>query len=213
MAFGSKGSFVVGLLLGSSLFAGKYVLDHSGTAVIAAQQTSEKSGLPSCPQPSESWPRQDVNQVQQSLDDLHKKFDRFESSLSIIARGLSAHTAQVSESRTTMPSTPAPPPSIAPAATHPAGIDWLAKLDSKARNQVEQVFKNNAARMKATLQRLGELEHVDPIRFRELVEENQENLKRELEGVLSSEDYEAFIQSLPPPPAPVPGTIPRSPQR
>ena len=80
--------------------------------------------------------------------------------------------------------------------------DWLSGLDTGTRVRVNNIFKQNASRMRESMKSMGSIKNIDMETMQEMFESNQESLKSKLKEVLSPEDYEKFLSSLPTPPVP-----------
>ncbi len=149
----------------------------------------------------------DYSEIRDSIRRIDKKIDRLDLSIAKLDQNLELIKNQREEKLRKTKAPPINPP------LPPVGLggdrksmekptDWLSGLDSSTRVRVDDVFKQNKLRMREAMQSMGPVENVDRETMQEMFESNQKILKNELKEVLSPEDYERFINSLPPPPAP-----------
>jgi hypothetical protein len=80
---------------------------------------------------------------------------------------------------------------------NPAG--WLDNISATKRSEVEVVFEENANRIREKLPPGPDGQLPDPELMQEVMEESDRELKEELKRVLSEEEYQSFLDSLPKP--------------
>ncbi len=147
--------------------------------------------------------------IRESIRQLDKKMDKLDLAVARLGQSLEL----VKNQREGKPKEAEYPPQFAPPPV-PGGIgvgerkpmempaDWLSGLDNETRARVDNVFKQNALRVREAMQGKGPIESMDKKALQEIFEGNQEILKSELKEVLPPGDYERFLSSLPQPPAP-----------
>lgn len=100
---------------------------------------------------------------------------------------------------------PPPPHSGMGPARLPLGGDplaWLSRLPDEKRSQVDELMKNHAMALRESLSALkregdGAGGPPNPDAIRAVMEQNEQELKESMKSVLSPEDYQQFLNSLP----------------
>jgi hypothetical protein len=91
-----------------------------------------------------------------------------------------------------------PPPQRLPMSGNPLG--WMQGLTEQKRRQVDEVFKQQGSLLRERLPPPAQGEHLDPQALKEIIEENDRELREKLRMVLNEEEYQKFSDSLPKPP-------------
>jgi t-SNARE complex subunit (syntaxin) len=149
-------------------------------------------------------PAMDYSAIRESISQINKKIDKLDLSIAKLGQNLESTKNKREEKLTAAPPINSPSPIGLDDDRKPMEkpTDWLSGLDSGTRVRVNNIFKQNASRMREAMKNIGSIENTDRKTMQEIFEGNQESLKNELKEVLSPEDYERFLNSLPPPPAP-----------
>jgi septal ring factor EnvC (AmiA/AmiB activator) len=148
--------------------------------------------------------------IKESINQINKKIDKLDVSIAKLNQNIEAFSIQRDEKLKEVGSPknlPNPPPAMGLQNERQQPMEnptaWLSDLDKDTRIRIDTVFKQNALRMRETIKNMGASpENMDREAMQEMIESNQESLKNELKKVLSPEDYEKFLKSLPTPPAP-----------
>lgn len=74
--------------------------------------------------------------------------------------------------------------------------DWLAGLDAEKRAEVQTAYRAELERMQNTFPAAPNVPPPSPEDMHRLLDESRERLKLRLQGILSGEDYQAFLNSL-----------------
>lgn len=148
--------------------------------------------------------------IKESINQINKKIDKLDVSIAKLNQNIEAVSIQreekLKEAVVGFPKNlPNPPPAMGLQNERQQPMEnptaWLSDLDKDTRTRIDNVFKQNALRMRETIKNMGvSPENMDREAMQEMIESNQESLKNELKKVLSPEDYEKFLKSLPAPP-------------
>lgn len=152
----------------------------------------------------------DIATIKEAINQINKKIDKLDVSIAKLNQNIDVISVQ---RETKLKETVELPSNLPPIGIgrgdeqqHPIMENptaWLSNLDKDTRARVENVFKQNALQMRETIKNMGvSAENMDREAMQEMMESNQENLKNELKKVLPPEDYDKFLKSLPPLPAP-----------
>uniref|UniRef100_UPI004055F2EA hypothetical protein n=1 Tax=Candidatus Electronema sp. TaxID=2698783 RepID=UPI004055F2EA len=74
--------------------------------------------------------------------------------------------------------------------------DWMAGLDAEKRAEAQAAYREELERMQSTFPAAPGALPPSPAAMLRLLEESRERLKLRLQGILSGEDYQAFLDSL-----------------
>ena len=78
-------------------------------------------------------------------------------------------------------------------------VRWLENLSEEKRSEVEMIFEENTRRIREKLPFEPDGRPPDRESMKRVMEESDRELKEELKGVLSDEEYQSFLDSLPKP--------------
>ena len=76
---------------------------------------------------------------------------------------------------------------------------WIQELEDKEREEVQRIFREHAIRIREGLAAASVDGRPDPTRMRQIMKESDQQLKEDLKAVLSEEDYQRYLDSLPKP--------------
>ena len=76
-------------------------------------------------------------------------------------------------------------------------MNWLENLSEEKRSEVEFIFEENTRRIRERLPLEPDGRLPDRESMKKVMEESDRELKEELKGVLSDEEYQSFLESLP----------------
>ena len=79
----------------------------------------------------------------------------------------------------------------------PSPLNWIENLSEEKRSEVDMIFEENARRIRERLPIEPDGRLPDPESMRKVMEESDRELKEELKGILSDEEYQSFLDSLP----------------
>ena len=79
----------------------------------------------------------------------------------------------------------------------PNAVSWLDNLSEEKRSEVEMIFEENTRRIRERLPIEPDGRPPDRESMKKVMEESDRELKEELKGVLSDEEYQSFLESLP----------------
>lgn len=74
--------------------------------------------------------------------------------------------------------------------------DWMAGLDAEKRAEAQAAYREELERMQSAFPAAPDAPPPSPAAMHRLLEESRERLKLRLQGILSGEDYQAFLNSL-----------------
>jgi len=76
---------------------------------------------------------------------------------------------------------------------------WIQELEDKEREEVQQLFREHARRIREGLAAASVDGRPDSTKMRQIMKESNQQLKEDLKDVLSEEDYQRYLDSLPKP--------------
>ena len=126
-----------------------------------------------------------------------RKLDMIIGKLSVLERKID----DVQLSRTLQSSSPPPMISgqsqtaIQMRRQNPMG--WLENLSDEKRREVELIFEEHARRIRERLPVEPDGSLPDPVSMKKIMDESDWELKEELKAVLTNEEYQSFLDSLP----------------
>jgi len=150
----------------------------------------------------------DIATIKEAINQINKKIDKLDVSIVKLGQNIDVISVQ---RETKLKETVELPSNLRPIGRgdeqqHPIMENptaWLSNLNKDTRARVDNVFKQNALQMRETIKNMGvSAENMDRETMQKMMERNQENLENELKKVLPPEDYDKFLKSLPPLPAP-----------
>ena len=150
----------------------------------------------------------DIVTIKEAINQINKKIDKLDVSIAKLNHNIEVISVQreIKLKETVELPSNLPPIGRGDEQQHPIMENptaWLSNLDKDTRARVDNVFKQNALQMRETIKNMGvSAENMDREAMQEMMESNQENLNNELKKVLPPEDYDKFLKSLPPLPAP-----------
>jgi hypothetical protein len=96
-----------------------------------------------------------------------------------------------------------PPPMISGQLQMPAQMTgqnpmgWLGNLSDEKRREVDLIFEEHARRVRERLPVETDGSLPDPVSIKKIMDESDWELREELKAVLSDEEYQSFLDSLP----------------
>ena len=149
---------------------------------IESTLAAQKQG--SSPASGQSALPQGLNEISQSLHTIMESLARLENK-SAISRPQQPPISSVT------------PYGKVPFMRPPMGTDptaWIQKLPAKKRRKVEEIFKQHADIVRA---KLPSGPPPDPETMRQVMEENENELRENLKAVLNDAEYQEFLDSIP----------------
>jgi hypothetical protein len=90
---------------------------------------------------------------------------------------------------------------------------WMASLSEDKREKVKLIIRDEATTLSEKMDAISDDDELAKDKVRSLVDENQNNLKKRMRELLTDEEYQGFLDTLPKPLAPFPEPLPESPRQ